>query len=63
MNDVPGSQVLTPLSQLIDNTPPLQVLVFRSIFFKISTFTILSDDIAMIAGVEDIHQFKYVGMV
>ena len=53
MNYIFASQILASLTQLIGDSSPLWIPVLSEVVLKISSFTVLHDDIAMIGRMQD----------
>ena len=63
MNDVLERQILAALWNLINNISPLNRFVIFDIFFKIPSFAVFRDYVAVITGKLKINEFHDVWML
>ena len=63
MDNIFLCQILATLRNLMGNSPPLKIFLLMRIFFKISSLTILSNEIAIMVAIEYLNEAYDVGMI
>ena len=63
MNYVIQNKILTPLRNLMNNTSPLYIFLISNVFFKVASFAILGNQIAVTLCIIYINEFDDVRVV
>ena len=62
MHNIFVDKILAALRHLINNAPPLNILLVFEIFLQIAALAILCDEVAVVLCVIDVYKFDNVGV-